>query len=114
MMQDWNGYRNALAGRVGQLAKLSPDVMRGLETLESAAAKTGRLDPKTHELIALAVAVTTRCDGCITFHTKKAVECGATLEDISEALGTAIALNAGAALVYSSRVLDAHAAVTGT
>ncbi len=109
MMQDWNAYRDALLGRVGEYAKQCPDVVRGLATMDGAAAKTGHLDAKTHELIALAVAVTTRCDGCISIHTKKAVEHGATRGEIAEALGVAIALNAGAALVYSARVLEAHA-----
>ncbi|MEX3672255.1 carboxymuconolactone decarboxylase family protein [Paraburkholderia phenoliruptrix] len=111
MMQDWNTYRDALLGRVNTYAALAPDVVHGLMTMEGAAAKTGKLKPKIHELVALAVAVTTRCDGCITVHTRKAVEHGATLEEISEALGVAIALNAGAALTYSARVLDAHAAL---
>lgn len=83
--------------------------MRGLMTIDNAAAKTGHLEPKIRELIALAVAVSTRCDGCISVHTKKAVEHGAMLEEISEALGVAIALNAGAALTYSARVIEAHA-----
>lgn len=109
MMQDWNAYRGALLERVGDLAKKSPDVVRGLNVIDNAAVKTGHLTPKVHELIALAVAVTTRCDGCISVHTKKAVEHGATAEEISEALGVAIALNAGAALTYSARVLEAHA-----
>lgn len=108
MMKDWNDYRSSLLERVGEYGKLSPDVMRGLMTIDGAAVKTGHLEPKMHELIALAVAVTTRCDGCITVHTQKAVEHGATLEQISEALGVAIALNAGAALTYSARVLEAH------
>ncbi|KHK50941.1 alkylhydroperoxidase [Ralstonia sp. A12] len=113
MMQNWNDYHGELMGRIGELANMNPDVLHGLQTIRGSAAKTGKLEPKVHALIALAVAVTTRCDGCIISHTKNAVELGATLEEISEALGTAIALNAGAALVYSSRVLDAHAAVTG-
>lgn len=98
---------------MGDYAKLSPDVIRGLQVMDASAGKTGRLDAKTHELIALAVAVTTRCDGCIAVHTKAAVENGATREEIAEALGVAIALNAGAALTYSARVLDAHAALPG-
>lgn len=113
MMQNWNAYRDSLMARVGDYAKQSPDVVNGVMMIGNAAATTGRLDPKIHELIALAVAVTTRCDGCISVHTQKAVEYGASLEEISEALGVAIALNAGAALTYSTRVLDAHAAVTG-
>lgn len=109
MMQDWNGYRDSLLARVGDYAQQSPDAMRGIMALDSAAGKSGQLEPKVHELIALAVAVTTRCDGCISVHTKKAVEHGASLAEISEALSVAIALNAGAALTYSARVLEAYA-----
>lgn len=111
MLEDWNTYRTELHARVGDFAKLSPDVMRGMVAMDGGAAKTGHLDPKVHELIALAVAVTTRCDGCIVTHVKKAVDHGATREEIAEALGVAIALNAGAALTYTARVLDAHAAL---
>lgn len=110
-MQDWNAYRDSLLNRVGDFAKLSPDVLRGLHGIESSATKTGKLEPKIHELIALAVAVTTRCDGCIAVHAKKAVELGASNEEIAEALGTAISLNAGAALTYTARVFDTIAAL---
>ncbi|AYG68305.1 MULTISPECIES: carboxymuconolactone decarboxylase family protein [unclassified Rhizobium] len=113
-MQDWNAYRDTLIGRVGDFAKLSPDVLRGLHTIEGSGAKTGKLEPKMHELIALAVAVTTRCDGCIAVHAKKAVELGASKEEIAEALGVAIALNAGAALTYTARVFDAIEALPNT
>src|SRR5690606_23915295 len=69
-MEDWIGYRDEILGRIGELAKLSPDTVRGYQTLSGAGAKTGHLDGKTRELIALAVAATTRCDGCITVHSK--------------------------------------------
>ena len=113
MMQDWNGYRTSLLERVGDFAKQSPDVMRGMAALDSAAAKTVHLEPKIHELISLAVAVTTRCDGCIAVHTKKAAEAGASLEEVSEALGVAIAMNAGAALTYSARVVETYQQLPG-
>ena len=106
-MLDWVEYHDEIMGRIGEMGKLSPDTLKGYQTLSGAGAKTGRLDAKTRELIALAVAVTTRCDGCIAVHSKAALNQGATREEISEALGVAVALNAGAALVYSGRVLDA-------
>ncbi|MEM5312555.1 carboxymuconolactone decarboxylase family protein [Paraburkholderia sp. JHI869] len=109
MMQDWNKYRDALVVRAAEFGKENPEVPRGMAALQGAAEKSGTLEPKIHELIALAVAVTTRCDGCISVHVKKAVEFGATKQEITEALSVAIALNAGAAMVYSSRVLEARA-----
>jgi AhpD family alkylhydroperoxidase len=106
-MMNWLEYRKELMGRIGEIGKLSPDIVAGYQTLSKAGQKTGHLDAKTRELIALAVAVTTRCDGCITVHTGEALKHGATREEIAEALGVAVALNAGAALVYSARVMDA-------
>lgn len=106
-LMDWKTYRNALLGRIGEIGKLSPDSVGGYLMASGAGSKTGHLDEKTRQLISLAVAVTTRCDGCICVHSQKAVQNGATKEEISEALGVAIAMNAGAALVYSARALDA-------
>lgn len=53
------------------------------------------------------MAVTRQCDGCIVVHAGAATRAGASREEIAEALGVAIAVNAGASLVYSARVLDA-------
>lgn len=110
MMFDWNIYRKQLAEAVGGMSKLSPDTLRGYVQLSSAGTKTAHLDTKTRELIALAVGVTRQCDGCIAVHTDLAVKNGASQDEVMEALGVAIAVNAGAALVYSARAMDAYAA----
>jgi len=105
IMLNWVEYRKELLGRIGEIGKITPDTVKGYQTLSGAS--TGSLDAKTRELIALAVAVTTRCDGCITVHTAEAIKHGATHQEIADALSVAISLNAGAALVYSARVMDA-------
>jgi AhpD family alkylhydroperoxidase len=110
MMLDWNDYQAQLISTIGDIAKTSPGTVRGYRELSDAGAKKNLLGAKTRELIALAVAVTRQCDGCITIHTDAALKQGATREEIVEALGVAIAVNAGAALVYSARVMDAVAA----
>jgi AhpD family alkylhydroperoxidase len=110
MMIDWNEYQKQIGATLGELMKVSQDTVRGYQTLSAANSKTSKLGEKTRQLISLAVAVTTRCDGCIVVHTEAALKAGATKEEIAEALGVAVAMNAGAALVYSTRVLDAVAA----
>jgi AhpD family alkylhydroperoxidase len=72
-----------------------------------ASAKTGHLDAKTRNLTALAAAISLRCDGCISVHTAAARMLGASKEEIVEALGVSVSVNAGAALVYSTRTSDA-------
>jgi AhpD family alkylhydroperoxidase len=106
-MLNWNDYRNQILARVGEISKLSPDTVKGYVALGGAGTKTEHLDAKTRELIALAVAITLRCDGCISVHTAAAKKLGASKEEIVEALGVGISVNAGAALVYSTRTLDA-------
>jgi len=94
------------------VGRSSPETIRGYRALSDAGAETGKLDAKTRELVALAVAVTRQCDGCIVVHTDAAIRHGASREEVAEALGVAVAVNAGAALVYSARVMDAYAAKT--
>lgn len=108
MMNNWVTFKDAMMVKVAEFAKLQPDTMKGFMAMDAGAAKSGHLDHKTHELIALAVSVTTRCDGCIATHTQKAIQNGATREEVAEALSVAISLNAGAAMTYSSRVLEAY------
>ena len=105
-MLDWNAYQAELTKSIPEFAKLSPDSLKGYQTLSSANAKSTLLGEKVRQLISVAVAVTTRCDGCITFHTDAALKAGATKQEIAEALGVAMAMNAGAALVYSVRALE--------
>ncbi len=111
MMLDWPDYRRQIGEGVKEMGKLSPDTLKGYLALSNAGQKTDLLGARTRELIALAVAVTLRCDGCIVTHVAAAQKHGATREEIAEALGVAMAINAGAALVYSARTLDAHAAL---
>ena len=110
MMFDWNEYYKNLGAGIGDLGKRSPDTLRGYQVLSAANAQSSKLGEKTRQLISLAVAATTRCDGCIVFHSEAALQAGASTEEIAEALGVAVAMNAGAALVFSARVLDAVAA----
>ncbi|HXG90937.1 MAG TPA: carboxymuconolactone decarboxylase family protein [Blastocatellia bacterium] len=54
------------------------------------------LDTKTQELISIAASLVAKCQGCIEGHLKKALEAGATPEEISETISIAAAINAAA------------------
>lgn len=106
MLFDWNAYHAELTKSIPDFAKLAPDSLKGYQTLSAANSQNSLLGEKVRQLISIAVAVTTRCDGCITFHTDAALKAGARKQEIAEALGVAMAMNAGAALIYSLRALD--------
>ena len=54
MMMNWSPYRRELKEKIGQIAQVSPDVVKGYRAISDAGAKTAQLSPKTRELIALA------------------------------------------------------------
>ncbi|UZG60330.1 carboxymuconolactone decarboxylase family protein [Rhodococcus opacus] len=108
MTNEWQDRLKALVKSAGGFKKANPAVAAAFHDVEVATRESDVLDAKTHELISLAVAVTTRCDGCLTAHAAAAKKAGATEAEVAAALGTAIALNAGAAYVYSSRALEAY------
>src|SRR5471030_1717935 len=83
LMLNWLDYRKKLVARIGDFASVSPETVKGYQTLSKAGEKTGHLDAKTRELIALAVSVTTRCDGCITVHAAEAVKLGASKNEVA-------------------------------
>jgi AhpD family alkylhydroperoxidase len=81
--------------------------MQGFSAMAQGATKPGALDKKTKELIALAIGVATHCDGCIGFHTEALVNLGATRTEVEEALGMAIYMGGGPALMYAADAIGA-------
>ncbi len=107
--RNWPDFTRALSTELRSLRGGAPEVMQGFATLARSALAEGALDGKTKELIAVAVSVAARCDDCIGFHVKAAVERGATREEILETLGMAVYMGAGPAAMYASHALGAYA-----
>jgi len=106
MFQNWPEHTAHVKKSCGERGKNHPKMLQAYGALEQAAAAEA-LDAKTRELIALAVAITTRCESCISVHAAAAAKAGATESEIAGALATAISLNAGAAYTYALRALEA-------
>jgi len=96
-----------LSSNLKTLRKDIPDVMQGFSALARAASSEGALDKKTKELIALAIGVAVRCDGCIGFHTEALVRLGATRQEVEETLGMAIYMGGGPSLMYAADAIAA-------
>lgn len=90
-----------------ELHKLIPDTMTGFSAMAKGATTTKILDEKTKELIALALGVASRCDGCLGYHSKSLVRLGATREEVAEALAMAIYMGGGPSLMYAADALRA-------
>ena len=87
---------------ISGLRKEIPDTLKAFSGLAKSAVDDGALDRKTKELIALAIGVALRCDGCIGFHAKALVKLGATDAEVAETLGMTVYLGGGPALMYAA------------
>ncbi len=92
---------------MADLGAAQPETMKAFSALHEAAATPAALDFKTKELIALAIAVSLRCDGCIAFHTHDALEAGASCQEILETLGVAVMMGGGPSVIYATHVVEA-------
>ena len=81
--------------------------MKGFGDLAAAVTKDGVLDKKTKELIALALGVAARCDGCLGFHTQTLAKLGATKQEVVETLGMAVYMGGGPSLMYAADAMSA-------
>lgn len=89
------------------LFKAGPDVMRAYQGLMTAASREGALSTKTKELMALAIGITSKCEGCLVFHIQNAIKHGATREEVVEAISVAIEMGGGPSTVYGGKALAA-------
>ncbi len=113
MYKNWPEVAANMSGAMRELRSGAPEVMNGFSMLAKAALEPKALDTKTKELVALAIAVTCRCDGCITFHSQAAARQGATREEVLETLGMTIYMGGGPSAIYAAQALEAfdqHAA----
>ena len=100
--------RKDLWKSISELRESAPAVMEVFSGLGKQAYAKGCLDSKFKELIALSIAVSGRCDGCIAFHAEGALRKGASREEVVETLGVAIQMGGGPAMVYAAEALRAY------
>ena len=95
---------NTNAG-IQEIVKTNGEQLGAFGNFAGSVFKPGALDTKTKELISIGITVHTRCEYCIVEHTRKALEAGATREEIIEAAMTAAVFGGGPALTYIANVL---------
>ena len=107
-MTQWAEHTDAIKALMRTMRGDTPNVMKAFSSLAQSALAPQALDCKTKELIALGISVAIRCDDCIGFHVKAALEQGATREQIVETLGMAVYMGAGPSVMYATHALDAY------
>lgn len=108
MSKDYVALADAVVSGANALGKAAPEAMTAFGGLGKAAYGAGALDAKAKELIALAISVAARCDGCVAYHARAAVNKGVTRDEVAEALAVVIQMGGGPSMVYSGQALEAY------
>lgn len=113
MTMDYRATQQAVVDGAAILREAIPEVIKGFAALGAGTYRQGALDLKTKELIALAIAVGSHCDGCVAYHAKAAHDRGASREEVADAIGVAIHMGGGPSMVYGAEALRAYDAFAG-
>lgn len=108
-MKNFPAHYKELNTWMEKLGVAIPGPMSGFAKLHEKTIEKGVLDSKTKELIALGIAITVRCDGCITYHVHDAMKSGASENEIAETVGVAILMGGGPSVVYGIEAMQAVA-----
>lgn len=112
MAKNWAEILKSVGQNAGALAKSSPQTMQAFGALAKAASSDAALDKKTKELMAIAISICIRCDGCIAYHVNAAIKAGATREEMVETISVAIEMGGGPSTVYGADALAAFDALS--
>jgi AhpD family alkylhydroperoxidase len=107
MTMNFSELHQHIQERLEQLGKELPGLISGFNRLHNKSVEPGALNAKTKELMALAISIAVRCEGCIAFHAHDAIKAGATRQELLETIGVAIMMGGGPASVYAAYALDA-------
>jgi AhpD family alkylhydroperoxidase len=107
MVKDWPKIAGDLGGAIAQLRNGIPEVMKAFGQMDAAVSKNGALEVKTKELVALALGVAARCDGCLAFHARAALKYGASRDEVLEVIGMAVYMGGGPSVIYGAQALEA-------
>jgi len=89
---------------IGLIRGGAPESMKAFGPLSLAATAAGALDPKTKDLMALAIGIAVHCDGCVAYHTRAAHQHGASLRLSLAEIGKVTAAGPGVASVHGLHI----------
>ena len=104
---NWHALLNEAIETTGKYQSVAPDDFAGFGLMGKAAKKNGALSEKTKELIALGIAISTRCEICIAYHVNSLVRLKTTRDEFSEALEMISYMGGGPSISYGAKALEA-------
>ncbi len=104
-------YTNAVLSEVAyafrKLSQYTPDAAIAFQKLLEATLEKGALPLKVKELVLVGIGIALRCEPCVVHHVKKALEAGATPQEIAEVIALAVLMGGGPVAASSAKAFKA-------
>lgn len=94
-----------MRGELRSMNKLIPQTAAAFADLSKVVKDTGPLSVKEKEYVALAIAITQRCEPCINFHVEALMKAGASREELGDVVAVSIQMGGGPALMYGAHAV---------
>ena len=99
---DWKSFLDKTKKDFVNLNKEIPDTFKGFALMGKEAKKNGSVDEKTKELVALGIAISTKCESCIGL-----IKLGTTRDELIEVLAMCSYMGGGPSITFSTKALEA-------
>jgi len=99
---------------IGLMREVAPEAIKAFGALSLVATAANALDPKSKELMALAIGTAVHCDGCVAYHTRAAHKRGFTRGEVAETVALALYMGGEPAAVYGAQAIRAYDEFAGT
>jgi len=110
-VEQFNAYRKKMNER---LLATDNRVLKRMFSLDSLTYMDGgALDVKSKELMGLVASLVLRCDDCVSYHIGRAVEVGASRDEIVESMSIGLVVGGTIVIPHMRRAVEFLDAVTG-
>lgn len=108
MTESYKEVSRQIGSKLKEFSRSIPETMQGFNQMSKATHDDGALSAKTKELIAIAIGIAARCQGCLAFHAQACVKLGVTRAEFEEMLQVAIYMGGGPSLMTAAEAMLAY------
>lgn len=112
-MNNYDDVRRHYLSGMRVLGKAAPEPVAAFMKLVEVSTQDEALSTKTKELIAFAIAISARCEGCIAHHAHAVLKAGASRQEVVEMIAVALFMGGGPSSVYGVEALQAYDEFSG-
>ena len=107
--EDFQAFRAKLNDRILKPGEGKPEatpVTKRFFNLDAKVYEPGAIDEKNKELLGLSASMVLRCDDCIAYHINRAVECGASDQELQETFDIALIVGGSIVIPHMRRAFE--------